>query len=778
MGEENPGQTAWEGLSTEEALRLRSEFGLNSSEERSPSFWAIIGGELWSPVPWMLEAATVFEFTLGKKLEGSIILALLVFNAVLGFLQSNQAQKTLSTLKSRLAPNASVFRDRLWTILPSADLVPGDMIRLNLGAIVPADVTLLQGMLLLDVSLLTGESVPKETGNGESAFAGSLVRRGEALARVVTTGSRTRFGKTLNLVRTAHVESSEQKAILMVVRNLTLLNGSIVACLLVIASLHSLSPSEILPLVLSVLLGSIPVALPATFTLAASFGARSLAATGVLLTRLSSLDEAATMDTLCVDKTGTLTKNELSVYVVVPSEGTTVEEVLTCAAYASVEGGQDPVDLAIGRETGAHGLVPDRTSMIRFVPFDPETKTAQATVRSASGERVSIEKGALDQVSKKASMAADFLAVGRKWQEKGFRVLAVSKGRDQEMQVVGLIVLTDPPRDDSRKMVEELRSLGIRVVMVTGDAPMTALHLAHEVGISGALFPQSVIPEEVSFETWGIYAGVLPEDKFQLVKAFQKKNHVVGMCGDGANDAPALRQAQMGIAVFTATDVAKSAAGIVLTQPGLAGIIDTVNEGRKIFQRIQTYTLSSVIKKIVTVLFLGLGLLLTNHVVLTPMLMVLFLVTGDFLTMAITTDSVTGASRPNVWRVGQLTATAVILGVIFLIYALLMLAIGYRVFHLGIGEIRTFSFVAIVVGTQATLYAIRERRAFFRSPPGKWLLIASAMDLLIAGTLSHEGILMAPLSFLPLGMVLGGGLLYLLILDAVKRYVFQMFDIV
>jgi H+-transporting ATPase len=544
----------------------------------------------------MLEAAIVLEIGLGRYLEGAIIAGLLPFNAGLGLFQESRAQATLTALKSQLALNASVRRDGKWVTVPAAELVPGDVIKLSLGAVVAADAKLTDGEVLLDQSMLTGESVPIEAGPGLQTFAGALVRRGEATAEVTATGPRTKFGRTAELVRTAHVVSSQQKAVLRVVRNLAVFSGAVIVVILAYAFFLKLPFGEIVPLILTAILGSIPVALPATFTLAAAIGARALAKIGVLPTRLSAVDEAATMDVLCADKTGTLTANELTVAGLHVLPGFDEAHLLTFAALASSEGGQDPVDGAI--RTASEGKkVSDAPKLVKFVPFDPATKMSEATVASPDGDMQRVMKGAIAVISKLAQPSQEAVEAGQALEAKGFRVLAVAAGPRDAMKLVGLIALSDPPRKDSASLVSELHELGVQMVMVTGDAPATAGIVAHAVGLDGATCPPGKLPDDVTPATFAVYAGVLPEDKYKLVKAFQKSGHTVGMCGDGANDAPALRQAQMGIAVSTATDVAKSAAGMVLTKAGLEGVVAAVKEGRITFQRILTYTLNSVTKR-------------------------------------------------------------------------------------------------------------------------------------------------------------------------------------
>src|SRR5580658_2760045 len=766
-----------DGLTSDEARHRLEKSGPNSMPDTSshPARRAL--EKLWAPIPWMLEGAMLLQLVLGKFVESGIIAALLLFNAVLGFFQEGRAQATLAALKKRLALNASVRRDGAWKILPAADLVTGDIVKLSLGEVVAADVQLIEGNVLLDQSMLTGESIGTEAGPGFQTFAGALVRRGEAVARVTATGLRTKFGRTAELVRTAHVVSSQQKAVLRVVRNLAIFNGALIVLLLVYALGHAMPGSEIIPLVLTAVLASIPVALPATLTLASALGARALAHQGVLPTRLSAVDEAASMDVLCADKTGTLTRNQLSVATVQAMPGFDESHVLAMAALASSDGGEDPVDAAI-RSAASQKGASNPAKLLHFVPFDPATKMSEATVGDPSFGTLRIIKGVFATVGALASPSPTAPGVAKELETKEFRVLAVAAGPSGATQLLGLIALSDPAREDSAALVTELKTLGVRTVMVTGDAPETAAIVAHAVGLDGALCPPGPIPVDVKPESFAVFANVLPEDKYKLVKAFQKAGHVVGMCGDGANDAPALRQAQMGIAVSTATDVAKSAAGVVLTGAGLAGIVAAVKQGRLTFQRILTYTLNSVTKKIVQVLFLGAGLIMTGHAILTPMLMIIVMMAGDFLGMSLTTDNVRPSLQPNSWRIGNLTKAGVFMGFSELVFCVSVLAIGHFRLGLGLAALQTLAFVALVCGNQATMYAVRARGRMWSAPyPSFWLVLSSMADLVIALTLAGCGWLMAPLSLSILSGVLGAAVASAFVFDLVKVRVFSSLQI-
>ena len=772
-----PANDSPNGLTSDEARRRLEKTGPNSMPDTAVNPLRRALTKFWSPIPWMLEAAIILELVLGKFVEAGIIAVLLVFNAALGFVQEGRAQATLAAMKSRLALTASVRRDGVWKKLPAAELVPGDIVKLSLGGVVAADVKLTEGNVLLDQSMLTGESIGTEAGPGFQTFAGALVRRGEAVAEVTATGTRTKFGRTAELVRTAHVVSSQQKAVLHVVRNLAVFNGILIVLLVAYAKAHAMPSSEIIPLVLTAILASIPVALPATFTLASALGARALARQGVLPTRLSAVDEAASIDVLCADKTGTLTRNQLSVTMVQPMPGFDESHVLTMAALASSDGGQDPVDAAI-RSAAAQKVSANPPKLSHFKPFDPATKMSEATATDLSLGTLRIVKGAFTVVVAIAAPSPIAAAAATELEGKGFRVLAVAAGPPAAMQLMGLIALSDPAREDSAELVTQLKTLGVRMVMVTGDAPATAAIVAHAVGLDGAVCPPGPIPTDVRPESYAVFAGVLPEDKFKLVKAFQKAGNIVGMCGDGANDAPALRQAQMGIAVSTATDVAKSAAGIVLTTPGLIGVVTAVKEGRITFQRILTYTLNSLTKKIVQVLLLGIGLIMTGHAILTPMLMIIVMMVGDLLGMSLTTDNVQPSPLPNSWHIGKLTIAAIFMGFSELAFCVGIVALGHFRLGLGIAALQTLAFFTLVCGNQATTYAVRARGRIWSSPhPCRWLVFSSVLDVFIAATLAGFGWLMLPLPIWVLASVLAGAIAFTFAMDLAKCLVFSRLKI-
>jgi H+-transporting ATPase len=489
------------------------------------------------------------------------------------------------------------------------------------------------------------------------------------------------------------------------------------------------------------------------------------------------VDEAATLDVLCSDKTGTLTRNELAVTAIRPEPGFDEARVLSMAALASSDGGQDPVDVAI-RSAAIQKSAASLPKLIKFIPFDPATKMSEATAEDGSGGTLRAMKGAFAAVIKLTEPVPAAAATAHDLEIQGFRVLAVAVGGPAPMRLAGIIALSDPPRADAADLIKELRALGVRTVMVTGDAPATGAIIARAVGLDGAICPPGPIPASVRPESFAVFAGVLPEDKYRLVQAFQKSGHTVGMCGDGANDAPALRQAQMGIAVSTATNVAKSAAGIVLTKPGLVGVVAAVKEGRITFQRILTYTLNSVTKKIVQVLFLAVGLIMTGHAILTPMLMVIIMITGDFLGMSLTTDNVRPSRTPNAWRVGNLTVAGAFMGISELVFCTAVLAVGKFRLGLGIEHLQTLAFLLIVFGNQATTYTNRTRGSLWSTRPSFWLVLSSVLDLSIGSTLASRGLAMASLPLLVVGGTFAGAVVFAFIVDAIKIPVLRHLRIV
>ncbi|MCL4560957.1 MAG: plasma-membrane proton-efflux P-type ATPase [Chloroflexi bacterium] len=768
--------TSVKGLSSQEAAQRLAQSGPNAvAEEKQHPFLGFIG-KFWAPVPWMLEITVILELYLGKTVEAIVIGLLLVFNAVISFIQENRAQNALALLRQRLKVQARVLRDGQWQMVPSQDLVAGDVIHLRMGDLIPADVRLTDGQIQMDQSALTGESAPVEGGPGSNTYAGAVVKRGEASGEVTATGSHTYFGKTAELVRTAKTGSHLEEIILSIVKYLVIADVVLVV-LVVIYALFAQTPwHTLLPFALIILIASVPVALPATFTLATAIGAAQLAHQGVLATHLAAIEEAAAMSVLASDKTGTLTENRLALVEVCPYAPHTEEDVLNLGVLASEEATQDPLDIAIYRAAQDRKL-PITGEVLHFTPFDPATKRSEALVRQPDGSTLQVVKGAPTTIAaltgKTTSFDNDVAALAA----KGYRVLAVAAGpQSNPLQLAGLLAMQDMPRQDSRELIQNLEDLGVRVVMVTGDDPLTAQAVAQQVGITGKVCASESLHGQVTDETMecNIFAGVFPEDKFHLVQALQHGGQIVGMTGDGVNDAPALKQAEVGIAVSSATDVAKAAASLVLTSPGLSNILAAVKNSRKIYQRMLTYTLNKIIKTFQIALFLSLGFIIARVFVVTPLLIVLLLFANDFVTMSIATDNVTYSRKPDRWHVRALMTVALTLSIPALLLSFGFLYVAINQLHLPLAQMQTLMFVMLVFTGQSNVYLVRERRHFWRSMPARWMVVGTVADIVIVSLLATQGILMSPIAPILVLLTLIVVVLYLPLVDFLKVFVFKL----
>jgi H+-transporting ATPase len=762
------------GLTTAEAEQRLREYGPNQVAAEKPHRLLLFLGKFWAPVPWMLEVTILLEVVLRRPMEALIISVLLIFNALLSFFEEDRAQNALALLRKRLAVTGRVLRDARWQSIQAEALVPGDFVHLRMGDLVPADVQITEGDLLLDQSTLTGESQPVEMGQGKMAYAGSMVKRGEASGDVTATGSKTYFGKTAELVRSAKTVSHLQSMIFAVVKYLLFMDAILAVVLLGYAVSARLPLADTLPFLLILLVASVPAALPATFTLATGIGALELARQGVLVTRLSAIEEAAAMDVLCTDKTGTITENQLVLTAVHLYPPFSEEELLHYAACASDEATQDPIDLAVFSYMKAKGFQAIHDQRTRYVPFEPATKLSEATI-AENGQQLDALKGAPQAVAERVSGWADIRGDADQMSGDGSRVLAVAAGKKDALRLVGLLGFQDPPRSDSKDLVEKLKGLGVRVVMVTGDGLSTARAVAAQVGIDGRACSAADLHDEAkaSIEECGVFAGVFPEDKFHLVRRLQLAGHVVGMTGDGVNDAPALKEAEVGIAVSSATDVAKASASIVLTTPGLTNALSAVETSRRIYQRMLTYTLNKIIKTVEIAFFLSLGVIVTHTFIITPLLIVFLLFTNDFVTMSIATDTVSFSPMPDRWNIRTLMKVGAMLGSLVLFLSFGLFFYGRNVLGLPLPQLQTLVFLMLVFTGQGMVYLIRERRHFWHSVPSRWMLLSSFVDVTLVCVFAIKGILMAPLPATVVGFTILTCGLYLVGLDFVKVPIFQ-----
>lgn len=720
----------------------------------------------------MLEISLVLDIILKHYIQAVIIGLLLIFNAIISFIQEKKARNALTLLQERLTVHSRVLRDGNWQLISADQLVPGDVIRVRMGDVIPADVKVLDGQILADQSTLTGETLPVEVNPDGNAFAGSIIQNGEATCEVMTTGNRTYFGRTAELVRLARTPSHLEVTILSIVKVLVVMVAILAVGVSIYAWVRGLPFTEILPFVLMLLIANVPIALPATFTLAEAVGSLELVKNGILVTHLSAIEEAAAMDILCIDKTGTITRNHLTLVAMHPYAPYSQDELLSLAALGSDESTQDAIDLAILEAARQRGLNKVEHRILQFIPFDPATKQTK-TVIEINGKKQKIIKGYPQVVANLAgnlNVDADVAALA----EKGYRVLAVATGGARLTHLVGLLGFYDPPREDSAELIHTLRDdLGIRTVMVTGDNPETARIIAGEVGLGMHVCSREAIyAENVEFACDAV-AGVLPEDKIQLVRRFQAAGHVVGMTGDGVNDAPALKQAEVGIAVSNATDVAREAASAIITDPGLTNILAAVKIGRQIYQRMLTYTYNKIIKTFQISLLLSLGLFITGTYVITPQLILLLLFANDFVTMSISSDNVGYSKEPDQWNIRGLVRGSIVLAFCWLVFAFGAYFLGREVFHLTPDALNTLTFIALVYSGQANVYLVRERGHFWHSRPGRAMMIASLADIVVVSLLATLGILMTRIPFVLLLLMIVATVLFTFLIDFVKVPLFR-----
>ncbi len=769
------------GLSGAEArLRLERDGPNEVPEKRSHPLLGL-ARKFWGLSAWMLELIAVLSFALGKTADFWIAVALLVVNAALGFLQEQRASAAVAALRRQLQVTARVLRDGRWALVPARDLVRDDVIRLRTRDFVAADAEILEGTLQVDQSALTGESRELTRHVNDTVYSGSIVRHGEASAVVTATGTRTYFGRTTELVEHAQSKLHVEEVISRVVKWLFAIVGVMVATTLIVSVAWGLRLIEILPLTLILLMSAVPVALPVMFTVSMAVGSIELARRGVLVSRLSAAEDAANMDILCADKTGTLTLNRLSLIGAIAEPGFTADDVIRDGALASNEANQDAIDLAFLRAAQERKLSGQQENVISFTPFSAETRRTEAQI-AIGGRSLRIVKGALHTIADLAAVGPEALErlekIAQDEAQKGSRVLAVARAEENgSLQVVGLALLSDPPRPDSRELIASLRSLGVTVKMLTGDALPVARQIAGELGLGKiAAVPRDAASraekiEAVIRDCDGL-AEIFPEDKFQVVKGLQAGGHVVAMTGDGVNDAPALRQAEVGIAVNGATDVAKGAASVVLLTDGLTGIVELVTNGRIIYQRVLTWIINKISRTILKSGFVVLPFLITGKFVISALGMVLVVFMTDFVKIALSTDRARPSSGPETWNIGPLVRIAVILGVAMLIEALGLLAFAWHRFDLARheGQLQTFAFQTLLFFAIFSILSVRERRPFWASPPsmilGLALLADAAAGLLIG---AHGLAELAPLPWRQTVIIIAYACVFsLLINDIIK----------
>ena len=785
-------KTQENGLSTQEVQSRLVKYGYNETPTKKESLIERIGKRFWGIVPWMLEVTAIVTLLLGKYVDTAVIVFLLLFNAVMSLWREGKAKAAMASLKKSLLIQCRVKRDGAWITIPSRELVPGDLVRVRAGDLLPADISLIEGNLGVDQSSLTGESIIVEKTTGEIAFSGSSIKRGEATGVVEAIGVKTYFGKAVSLLELAKPKLHMEEVTVKVTQRLAVIVLASLVIVFVYALVTGFQLAILLPLAGVLLVASVPVAMPTMFTLNMALGSSALAKQGVLVTRLSASEDAALMDTLCVDKTGTITMNKLFIEEKVAAKGFNGDEVVLYGALASNEANHDPIDEAfLGAATDSH-ISLDAYSQMAFVPFDPRTRMTEATIRR-SDETFFVGKGSFDAICSSCNISeaekASLFSEVEAFSANGLRVIAVAKGsRRKSLQFVGLAGIADRVRDDARGTLDQIRDLGISVKMLTGDSRPITRNIAQQVGLDDSVATKSDIEEaEINEKPLGSMldgvssiAEIYPEDKFTIVKALQGRGHVVGMTGDGVNDAAALGQAEVGIAVKNATDTAKDSASAVLTKEGLSEIVSMVKIGRTLYQRIYSWALMMISRKLHIVGYIVVMFFLTHSFMLSIMGTVLMLFLGDFVSMALSTDNVKFSSKPNKFDVSQMFKIGGSLGLVSTLEGAILTLACLSYFGLGseVDKIYTFGFAYLNIAGFSTMLIVRARDRFWKTRPSNFLAVTVGGEFLLVILIAVFGFLeLAPLGIAPVAAILGYTFLVtFLINDSIKVYFMRKFS--
>jgi len=777
------------GLTENEAKRRINESGYNELSEKRKNPCVDFLARYWGPMPWLLELTMALSYVIGHYLEVGIVFGLLTLNALIGFHHARSSLKALELLKKRLAIKAKILRNGKWVVKDAREIVPGDLIQVGLGDLVPADSKIVAGEVSVDQSALTGESLPVTAHQSGILYSSSIMKRGEAKALVLNTGANTYFGRTAELVKIAKPKSHQEQIMSAIVKYAMYIGIVSLAFVVLDAALtRVVDLLTIVRFALIFLMGSVPVALPAVFAIVLAVGAMQLAKEGALVTRLNSIEDAASMEVLCLDKTGTITQNKLSVTDPIPFQGFEKNDVAIIASLASKEEIRDVIDLAvIDYAKNLPASVQFRQDS--FTPFDPATKRSEAIIEH-NGKRFRVAKGAPqvilslckvdDETEKNVNTNVESLS------KKGYRTLAVAKSEDNDLdnlKLVGLLPLADPPRPDSKETIGELKRLGVKTKMLTGDNVAIAREIAGQVGIGDRIYPMSNL-EKLSetdqadiLDEYDGLAEIYPEDKYKVVKLLQSRGHMVGMTGDGVNDSPALKQAEVGIAVNNSTDVAKASASIVLTEPGLKVILNAIGTSRQIYQRMLTWVVNKVTKVIQFVGVLVLGFFWLHHIVLSVLGMVLLVFANDFVTMSLATDNVKTTKNPNIWNVKNITLASLVIGAFLVVEGAFIIFIGTAYYHMELETLQTFVLLTLVFTSQFRVLIVRERGHFWSSRPGRELTLSSLATVIGFALLGIYGVILPPVTLAQVLLVLGFSAIFTLAIDYPKYYAFRKFGL-
>jgi H+-transporting ATPase len=779
-----------DGLTQVEAAKRLVQYGPNEIEEKKDNPFLKFLTYLWGPIPWMIEAAVVLSALAQHWPDFGIILVLLLANAVVGFWEEHQAGNAIAALKAKLAVEARVRRDGKWVTPPARELVPGDVIRVRLGDIVPADARLLDGdSIEVDQSALTGESLPAPRKPGEAVFSGSIVRQGEISALVYATGANTYFGKTAELVQEAHTVSHFQRAVLKIGDYLIILAVALVAVIITVSVIRGDPILTTLQFALVLTVAAIPVAMPTVLSVTMAVGARLLAKREAIVTRLAAIEELAGVDVLCADKTGTLTQNKLTLGDPFGVSGVEADEVILCAALASREEDKDTIDMAV-----LDGLKDNKTlkgyKVLHFQPFDPVHKRTEATVKGPDSKSFQVAKGApqviLEMSANAGKVKAAVEAAVNEFAARGFRSLGVARADGKgKWQFLGVLPLFDPPRDEAKATIATARQMGVTIKMVTGDALAIAVETAKKLGMGTNILDASGFGDTKhqasaklvkEIESADGFAQVFPEHKFHIVEVLQKHGHIVGMTGDGVNDAPALKKADCGIAVSGATDAARAAASIVLLTSGLSVIIEAIKESRKIFQRMNSYAIYRIAETLRVLLFMTLAILVFNFYPVTAVMIVMLALLNDGAILSIAYDNVHYKDQPEAWNMRMVLGISTVLGIIGVVAAFGLFFLAERVFHIDRDHIQTLMYLKLSVAGHLTIFLTRTRGRFWSIRPARVLLLAVFGTQAVATLIAVYGVFMTPLGWGWALFVWGYALAWFLVNDQVKVLAYRILD--
>ena len=779
-----------DGLTQVEAAKRLVQYGPNEIEEKKDNPFLKFLTYLWGPIPWMIEAAVVLSALAQHWPDFGIILVLLLANAVVGFWEEHQAGNAIAALKAKLAVEARVRRDGKWVTPPARELVPGDVIRVRLGDIVPADARLLDGdSIEVDQSALTGESLPAPRKPGEAVFSGSIVRQGEISALVYATGANTYFGKTAELVQEAHTVSHFQRAVLKIGDYLIILAVALVAVIITVSIIRGDPILTTLQFALVLTVAAIPVAMPTVLSVTMAVGARLLAKREAIVTRLAAIEELAGVDVLCADKTGTLTQNKLTLGDPFGVSGVEADEVILCAALASREEDKDTIDMAV-----LDGLKDNKTlkgyKVLHFQPFDPVHKRTEATVKGPDSKSFQVAKGApqviLEMSANAGKVKAAVEAAVNEFAARGFRSLGVARADGKgKWQFLGVLPLFDPPRDEAKATIATARQMGVTIKMVTGDALAIAVETAKKLGMGTNILDASGFGDTKhqasaklvkEIESADGFAQVFPEHKFHIVETLQKHGHIVGMTGDGVNDAPALKKADCGIAVSGATDAARAAASIVLLTSGLSVIIEAIKESRKIFQRMNSYAIYRIAETLRVLLFMTLAILVFNFYPVTAVMIVMLALLNDGAILSIAYDNVHYKDQPEAWNMRMVLGISTVLGIIGVVAAFGLFFLAERVFHIDRDHIQTLMYLKLSVAGHLTIFLTRTRGRFWSIRPARVLLLAVFGTQAVATLIAVYGVFMTPLGWGWALFVWGYALAWFLVNDQVKVLAYRILD--